>query len=107
MIYTLLLDFEVHKKIANRVQTELVGQTAADGILITGYKSYFVDRLIGQVEAGSTHKGKREGVRIEDAKDVLLNPIDIKTKPPNSRQYVGNNCRVSINYVQVTQYKQL
>ncbi|WP_445477997.1 minor capsid protein [Lysinibacillus irui] len=91
-----LTGFETYKEVAKNIQTNLVGLTTTDGIPITSYKSHFVDRIIGQIEAGTASKGKRSGVRIEDVKEALLNPIEIKEKP-GSRQYISEKCRVSIN----------
>lgn len=91
------VDFHSYVKIAEEVKNKVVGLETKDGIKIVDYKTHFIDRLIGQIEAGSTAKGKRSGVSIEDAIDALLNPVEIKERK-NSRQYVGKHSRVSVNH---------
>lgn len=92
----ILTRYGTYKNVANDIRMNLVGKTTSDGIAITNYKSHFVDRIIGQIEAGTSSKGKRSGVRIEDVRDALLNPIQIKSKN-GSRQYISEKCRVTIN----------
>lgn len=92
----IFVDFKTYKNTANEVKERIVGITTADGVKISGYKSHFVDRIIGQIEAGTTGKGKRSGVKIEDALKALINPMQIKEKK-NSRQYINDKCIVTIN----------
>ncbi|WP_198516239.1 minor capsid protein [Lysinibacillus xylanilyticus] len=91
-----LTGFNTYKDVAKNIHTNLVGLTTTDGIPITSYKSHFVDRIIGQIEAGTAQKGKRSGVRIEDVKEALMNPTQIK-KSTNAQQYINDKCRVTIN----------
>ncbi|MFY0520910.1 minor capsid protein, partial [Lysinibacillus sp. UGB7] len=94
-----LSGYDIYKNAANEVRTNLVGLTTSDGIAITSYKSHFVDRIIGQIDAGTASKGKRTGVRIDDAKDAIINPAQIKDSRNNSRQYINEKCIVTINVV--------
>ncbi|WP_431030110.1 minor capsid protein [Lysinibacillus sp. LZ02] len=91
-----LTGYSTYKNIAKDIRENLVGLTTSDGIQITSYKSHFVDRVIGQIEAGTTAKGKRSGVRIEDVRSALLNPTQIREKE-NSKQYINDDCIVTIN----------
>ncbi len=91
------VDFKTYKNIASEVQEKIVGIETSDGIKLSGYKSHFVDRIIGQVEAGTSGKGKRSGVKIEDVFSALVNPTQIREKK-NSRQYINDKCIVTINH---------
>lgn len=92
-----LTGYNTYKSVANEIREILVGLTTSDGIAITSYKSHFIDRIIGQIEAGTAQKGKRTGVQIEDVKEALLNPISIKESRNNARQYINEKCIVTIN----------
>lgn len=94
-----LTGYNTYKSVANEIRENLVGLITSDGITITNYKSHFVDRIIGQIDAGTTKEGKRTGVQIEDVKEALLNPINIKDSRNNARQYINEKVVVTINHL--------
>lgn len=69
-----LIGFDIYEQIAKQINTEIVGQTAANGVTIESFTSHFVDRIIGQTS--TSHKGMRLCVPVDDALDALLNPED-------------------------------
>ena len=94
--------FDGYTKTAQRVYSELVGITAADGTVIEGYKTHFVDRIVGQVGADSPPiKGKRRGVTVEQVRDTLLSPVVVYPSKTDSRgriskRFNGSECMVTI-----------
>lgn len=94
--------FDTYKTIADRIEKELVGIKRKDGIIVSGYKTHFIDRIIGQYEdSNEPIKGMRKGVSIEDAKDALLNGV-VKEMPlrgngKRSRRYITDKCFVTVN----------
>lgn len=89
-----LTGFEHYMQTAASIERNLVGLTTSDGITITGYKTHFIDRIIGSYEK------KREPVRVEDVIDALrtdANPIDAQRNGKRSRQYRNDACWVTIN----------
>lgn len=89
-----LTGFEHYLNVANEIERELIGITTTDGIVISGYITHFIDRIIGSYEK------KREPVRISDAKDALLNGQVKQKRPANqkpSNVYGTKHCSVSIN----------
>ena len=90
------VDFKTYKNVADEVKERIMGIETSDGIKINGYRSHFVDRIIGQVEAGTASAGKRSGVKLEDIRNALLNPMQIRERK-NSRQYINDKCIVTIN----------
>ena len=99
---SVFITFDIYEDVAKKVEKELVGIETKDGIIIKGYKTHFIDRVIGQYESSNEPiKGMRKGVSIEDIKKALLNGEikDIKPKNNglNSRRYIHGGCFVTIN----------
>lgn len=92
------VNFETYKAVANEVHSKMVGQNTSDGITITGYKTHYIDRIIGEIEAGTSYQGKRSGVHVEDTLQALQNPVEIKANT-NSRQYINEKVVVTINHL--------
>ena len=92
---------DIYKQVATKVEKDLVGKTTKDGIMITGYKTHFIDRVIGQYESSNEPiKGMRKGVPIGDVLATLENPDKITEKESNgyrSHNYVSNLCNVTVN----------
>lgn len=89
-----LTGFEHYVKVAQEIERELVGVTATDGVVIAGYKTHFIDRIIGSYEK------QREPVSIANAKDALLTGQVKQNRPQNSKPsnvYRTNHCSVSVN----------
>ena len=94
--------FDTYNEIAEEIEKELVGLKAKDGIIIKGYKTHFIDRIIGQYESSNEPvKGMRKGVSIKEAKAALLSgivkdmPLRKNGKP--SRRYITDTCFVTVN----------
>lgn len=94
--------YDIYKSVANKIDKELVGLKAKDGIIIKGYRTHFIDRVIGQYESSNEPiKGMRKGVPLEEIKKALLNgmikntPLRGNGKP--SRRYINNKCFVTLN----------
>jgi hypothetical protein len=71
-----LVGIDLYKEYCNAIQKNLVGTTTSTGVKVESFAYHFVDRVIGQVS--TPHSGKRCGVSIEDAKDALVHPLDVK-----------------------------
>lgn len=73
-----LTGFEYYQKVAEEVETKLVGITAADGEKIESYASHFINRVIGQY--ADSEKGRsnaRIGVSVDKVKAILTEPDTI------------------------------
>lgn len=64
-----LTGFEQYKKTAADIQTQVVGQTTADGVKIESYATHFIDRVIGQT--AEPHEGMRQGVTLDRVLEAL------------------------------------
>ena len=86
----------------DRIQTEIVGQTAANGIQITGLSKHFMQRVLGTAHDPG-HEGRvRSGVEVDDIIDALQNPLEtgerkIMNNGKPSIVFQGRKCRVSVN----------
>lgn len=93
--------FDIYKQTATKIEKEIVGKTTKDGIMITGYKSHFVDRVIGQYESSNEPmKNMRKGVPVGDVLAALQNPDTITEKVSRkrkSRVYATDFCKVTVN----------
>lgn len=96
------VSFDTYRSIAENIEKQLVGLKAKGGIIISGYKTHFIDRIIGQYESSNEPvKGMRKGVSIEEAKEALLSgvvkdmPLRGNGKP--SRRYITDTCFVTLN----------
>lgn len=89
-----LAGFEHYLSVAQEVERKLVGTITADGVEIKGYKTHFVDRIIGSYEK------QREPVSVDDAKDALTTdntPTNSQRGNNPSRTYKNSACWVSVN----------
>ena len=99
---SVFITFDIYEDVAKKVEKELVGIETKDGIIIKGYKTHFIDRVIGQYESSNEPiKGMRKGVPIEDIKEALLSGvisehIDERTGKKSIR-YTTKKCGVSVN----------
>ena len=92
------ITFEQYKRVAERIESELIGVKTVAGYEVKGYVTHFIDRVIGQV--AEPHKNMRTGVPIEDVKDALLNGEADKVKLNNgkpSHRIITDKCVVTIN----------
>ena len=85
---------ELYTAVAREVETRIVGTQTWDGITIRGYKTHFIDRVIGSYEQ------RRDGVPVETVLDALRNgtPVDtIRVKGERSHCYKTKQCAVTVN----------
>lgn len=102
-----LSGFDNYEKLYNRIQTEIVGKRTSNGILITGQKPHFMQRVIGTMIDPQKLKNdlqiiRRSGVTIDSVKNAIFEPEivgEILVRPSGARsiRFVGADCMVSIN----------
>lgn len=102
-----LSGFKNYKNLHDRIQTEVVGKTAANGTVVTGQVPHFMQRVIGTMADPQKLKDelkvvRRSGVEIETIIDAVFQPIeigDIQTRKSGKRsvKLVGKECAVTIN----------
>lgn len=82
-----LAGFDLYKSTHERIQTELVGKTVADGTVITGHTAHFMERMFGTlVDPKKLKKDlkivRRSGADFDDIKDTLMHPV----MPPRTKK---------------------
>ncbi len=96
---SVLVGIDEYINTARKIEQQLVGLTTKDGVVIKGYVTHFVDRIIGQTM--DSHPEMRRGVEISKVKDILLSKnriIDsINKRGQIGRTYFGNGADVTIN----------
>lgn len=102
-----LSGFDNYEELYNRIQNEIVGKTAANGIVIQGQKPHFMQRVIGTMVDPEKFKKdlriiRRSGVDIDDIFDALfkpekISPVLIRNTGQKSVKFIGKSCAVSIN----------
>ena len=85
-----LAGFDLYKSTHERIQTELVGKTTADGAVITGHTAHFMERMFGTLVDPDKLKYdlkiiRRSGVGYEAMRDTVLNPERINPVKTDSR----------------------
>ena len=85
-----LAGFDLYKSTHERIQTELVGKTTADGTVITGHTAHFMERMFGTLVDPDKLKYdlkiiRRRGVGYEAMRDTVLNPERINPVKTDSR----------------------
>ncbi len=85
-----LAGFDLYKSTHERIQTELVGKTTADGTVITGHTAHFMERMFGTLVDPDKLKYdlkiiRRSGVGYEAIRDTVLNPERINPVKTDSR----------------------
>lgn len=102
-----LSQFDNYEALYNRIQTEIVGTAASNGIVITGQSQHFMQRVIGTMVDPQKLRDnlqiiRRSGVDINDIKDTLYNPVEVcpvrvSQSGRKSVKLNGKNCSVTIN----------
>lgn len=102
-----LSGFDNYEELYNKIQTEIVGKTVANGTVIQGQKPHFMQRVIGTMVDPEKKKKdlqiiRRSGVDIDDISNALFSPE--KVDPPQKRpsgetsvRFIGERCVVTIN----------
>ena len=85
-----LAGYDLYKSTHERIQTELVGKTTADGTVITGHTAHFMERMFGTLVDPDKLKYdlkiiRRSGVGYEAMRDTVLNPERINPVKTDSR----------------------
>ena len=90
-----LTGFEQYQEVARRIDSEVVGIVTSDGVIIKGYVTHFIDRVIGSYEQ------KREPVSLEMVKECLTKPLtivdSIRTSSAVSREYNIRGFETAVN----------
>lgn len=99
--------FDNYEALYNQIQTEIVGTTASNGVVITGQSQHFMQRVIGTMVDPQKLRDnlriiRRSGVDINSIKDTLYNPVDVcpirvSQSGQKSVKLNGKNCSVTIN----------
>lgn len=102
-----LSGFKNYRELYNRIQTEVVGRTAADGTVITGQVPHFMQRVIGTMVDPQKLKDelkviRRSGVDVSAIIDAVFDPIEIgavqvRKSGKRSVKLIGTKCAVTIN----------
>lgn len=75
---SVLIGYDIYKKIASEIEEKLIGITTKNGIIIEDYAVHFIDRVIGGFEESNyAQSGKRKGVKVDSILEALLNPESI------------------------------
>ena len=96
-----MVGFDNYIKTYNDIQSNIVGQTTSNGILISSQSRHFLQRVMGTRSDPNTGKS-RSGVSIADIEDALFHTkrygnIVTRSDGKNSLKFYGNSCIVSIN----------
>lgn len=99
--------FDNYEALYNQIQTEIVGTTANNGVVITGQSQHFMQRVIGTMVDPQKLRDnlqiiRRSGVDIEEIKAAIFSPERVDL--PVSRQdgmrsirFIGETCAVTVN----------
>ena len=102
-----LSGFDNYRQIYGKIQEDLVGKSAPNGVVISGQSKHFMQRVIGTMEDPKIRKQRgqtvrRSGVEVDDLVDACLNgesrPIKVDAKTGKRSQTVFNDrCQITIN----------
>ena len=102
-----LSGFDNYQTLHSRIQNEIVGRTAANGIEIKGQVPHFMQRVIGTMVDPEKLKRelkviRRSGVEFDDIKAAIFSPEEIgsvlvRKSGKRSVKLIGKKCAVSIN----------
>lgn len=93
-----LAGYDLYKEYHERIETEVIGMTAADGTVIRSQSKHFLERVFGTMDDPSHGGVKRSGVELDDVIDALKNGKPIFTaKHPDSIVFRTDRCSVSLN----------
>ena len=99
--------FDRYLEAYNDIQNNIVGKTTSNGIVITGQREHFMQRVLGTAVDPKKYKDdhvklSRSGVEVEDVKQALFNSVSVD--PPvvsndglRSVRFIGEKCIVSVN----------
>lgn len=91
-----LVGYEKYKEYHNRVETELVGITTSNGIIIRSQSKHFLERVFGTISDPSHNNLPRSGVELEDIAEALKSG-SVRQHKNGSYIYKSQNCEVSLN----------
>lgn len=92
-----LSGFDNYVSVYKKINDEIIGIEAKDGIKVTSQSKHFIERVIGTMQDPKTGQ-PRNGVAIEDIKEALLQgKTRMSMRDPNSVKYVTDKCIVSLN----------
>ena len=102
-----LSGFANYKALYNRIETEIVGNTVANGTIITGQVPHFMQRVIGTLVDPKKLKEdlqiiRRSGVEVEAIEKALfesesIGPVLTHKTGQHRVKLIGKKCAVSVN----------
>lgn len=92
------ITFNIYSRQAYKIDENIVGTKVKHDIMITGYKTHFIVRQIGQYESSNEPVKKLcQGVSIEGIKNCLLYPKLVRKKSDTDWSYISENCKIIVN----------
>lgn len=96
---SVLVGIDEYIATARKIEAQLVGLTTKDGVVIRGYATHFVDRIIGQT--ADPRPGMRQGVSIDAVKEALQSAERIQVSKHKSgkigHRYYGKEANAIVN----------
>lgn len=96
-----LSGFANYVRIYNEIDQKIVGIKASEGATVVNQSKHFIERVIGTMEEPKTKK-PRSGVTVDEIKEALKTPIDVKplrtdSQGRSSQKYIGEKATVTVN----------
>lgn len=89
--------FDDYKYFKNKIEKDLVGLIASNGIEIKSQSKHFIERVVG-TSFDPEKKRPRDGVDIKLIQETLTNPLKVKEEPKkNSHKFIGEKVTITIN----------
>ncbi len=101
-----LVGYDLYKQYHERIESEIVGLTSSNSILITGQSAHFLERVFGTISDPSHGGVVRNGVEIDDIVEALKHGTVRKPKEEKddfgnvlrrSQAFYTDRCLVTIN----------
>lgn len=96
-----LSGFANYVRIYNEIDQKIVGIKTSEGETVVNQSKHFIERVIGTMEDPKTKK-PRSGVTVDEIKEALKTPIDVKplrtdSQGRSSQKYIGEKATVTVN----------
>ena len=100
--------FGNYERLHANIQSNVVGRITSGGVVVTGQRDHFMQRVIGTMVDPKKLKEdlrvvRRSGVSVVDIEDALfgadssIDPPVVRADGKRSVRYIGKNCVVTIN----------
>lgn len=96
-----LSGFANYVRIYNEIDQKIVGIKTSERATVVNQSKHFIERVIGTMEDPKTKK-PRSGVAVDEIKEALKTPIDVKplrtdSQGRSSQKYIGKKATVTVN----------